>query len=164
VGSDGRPARPAGAAPRPADAGRGRIARKGNLADGVRSAIEQKILEGAIGAGQKLNASALAAELQVSRAPVREALRALEEAGLVRAVPNQGVFVREVALQEALDAEPHAVDPADLRVPLRLADHAGQRRVDDRRRPARLPDDQVALHVASDGVRAPPRRGAPAKE
>jgi DNA-binding GntR family transcriptional regulator len=34
---------------------------------------------------------------------VREALRSLEEAGLVRSVPNQGVFVREIALQEALD-------------------------------------------------------------
>jgi len=104
VGSDGlRPRPPAGTAARPAAAGRKRVARNGNLADGVRSAIERKILEGAIGAGEKLNASALAAELQVSRAPVREALRGLEEAGLVRSVPNQGVFVREVALQEALD-------------------------------------------------------------
>jgi DNA-binding GntR family transcriptional regulator len=101
--SGGRSSAGSDAGPAPHGAGSGRIARSGNLADNVRRAIERKILEGAIGAGQKLNASALAAELEVSRAPVREALRALEEAGLVRSVPNQGVFVREVSLQEALD-------------------------------------------------------------
>jgi phosphonate utilization transcriptional regulator len=39
--------------------------------------------------------------LQVSRGPVREAFRALEQAGLVRNEKNRGVFVRTVSLAEA---------------------------------------------------------------
>jgi len=37
----------------------------------------------------------------VSRGPVREAFRALEESGLVRLEKNRGVFVRQVAVEEA---------------------------------------------------------------
>jgi DNA-binding GntR family transcriptional regulator len=39
----------------------------------------------------------------VSRGPVREALRALERAGLVNGVPNVGMFVRQVGLHEAVE-------------------------------------------------------------
>jgi len=37
----------------------------------------------------------------VSRGPVREAFRALEQAGLVRTEKNRGVFVRQISLPEA---------------------------------------------------------------
>ena len=39
--------------------------------------------------------------LDVSRGPVREACRSLEEAGLLVSVVNQGVFVREMSLNDA---------------------------------------------------------------
>ena len=39
--------------------------------------------------------------LGVSRGPVREAFRALEESGLVRLEKNRGVFVRQVSVDEA---------------------------------------------------------------
>ena len=43
----------------------------------------------------------LAERFRTSRGPVREALRALEECGLVRAERNRGTFVREVSVAEA---------------------------------------------------------------
>jgi len=59
------------------------------------------ILAGDLAAGAKLNEVDIAELLGVSRGPVREAFRALEESGLVRLEKNRGVFVRQIALAEA---------------------------------------------------------------
>ena len=59
------------------------------------------ILAGDLPAGSKLNEASIALLLGVSRGPVREAFRALEESGLVRLEKNRGVFVREIAVDEA---------------------------------------------------------------
>ena len=72
-----------------------------SLATLVRSELERRILVGEIAPGAKLAEADIAGELNVSRGPVREAFRALEQAGLVRTEKNRGVFVREVSLQEA---------------------------------------------------------------
>ncbi|RYF75924.1 MAG: phosphonate utilization associated transcriptional regulator [Comamonadaceae bacterium] len=74
-----------------------------SLANLVQAEIERMILDGRLASGEKLAESALAAELGVSRGPVREAFRMLEEAGLVRTEKNRGVFVRDVPLEEALE-------------------------------------------------------------
>lgn len=74
-----------------------------SLATLVQSEIESRILEGAIPAGAKLTEATLAQQLGVSRGPVREAFRMLEEAGLVRTEKNRGVFVRSIPLQEVLE-------------------------------------------------------------
>jgi phosphonate utilization transcriptional regulator len=67
----------------------------------VQREVERRILSGELAAGAKLNEADLAGELRVSRGPVREAFRALEQAGLVRTEKNRGVFVRQVSLDEA---------------------------------------------------------------
>jgi phosphonate utilization transcriptional regulator len=67
--------------------------------DRLRSAIVQ----GELAPGDKLIEAALAESLGVSRGPVREAFRMLEEAGLVRQEKNRGVFVRDIPLAEALE-------------------------------------------------------------
>ena len=59
------------------------------------------ILAGELPAGSKLNEAAIAERLGVSRGPVREAFRALEESGLVRLEKNRGVFVRQIPVEEA---------------------------------------------------------------
>ena len=69
----------------------------------VQQEIERAILVGEYACGSKLNEAALATRLGVSRGPIREAFRALEEAGLVRMEKNRGVFVREIALDEAAE-------------------------------------------------------------
>ena len=67
----------------------------------VQKEIERMILAGDFAAGAKLNEAAVAAMLGVSRGPVREAFRALEESGLVRLEKNRGVFVRQISVEEA---------------------------------------------------------------
>jgi phosphonate utilization transcriptional regulator len=59
------------------------------------------ILSGDLAAGAKLREAEVAAMLGVSRGPVREAFRALEESGLVRLEKNRGVFVRQIGIHEA---------------------------------------------------------------
>jgi len=67
----------------------------------VQVEIEQLILRGHLAIGQRINESELAARFGTSRGPIREALRALEEARLVRSEKNRGVFVREISVAEA---------------------------------------------------------------
>ena len=67
----------------------------------VQQELERIILAGELPAGSKLNEAAIALRLGVSRGPVREAFRALEESGLVRLEKNRGVFVRRIPIEEA---------------------------------------------------------------
>jgi phosphonate utilization transcriptional regulator len=67
----------------------------------VQREIERMILAGSLASGDKLNEAEIAAQFGVSRGPVREAFRALEEAGLVHTEKNRGVFVRVITLDEA---------------------------------------------------------------
>lgn len=70
----------------------------------VQAQIEQMILRGELSAGQRINEVELAGHFRTSRGPVREALRALSECGLVRTERNRGAFVREVTVAEADEA------------------------------------------------------------
>jgi phosphonate utilization transcriptional regulator len=74
-----------------------------SLAGVVQQSIEQAILSGSYPPGAKLNESIFAEQLGVSRGPVREAFRMLDEAGLVRTAKNRGVFVRDITLAEAAE-------------------------------------------------------------
>jgi DNA-binding GntR family transcriptional regulator len=65
--------------------------------------IRQAIVEGRYGAGQRLVEKNLAEEFEVSRTPVREALRALESEGLVVSLPNKGAVVRSLSAQDVYD-------------------------------------------------------------
>jgi len=67
----------------------------------VHAEIEQLILQGELAVGQRVNESELATRFGTSRGPIREALRALEESGLVHSLKNRGVFVREISIAEA---------------------------------------------------------------
>jgi len=74
-----------------------------SLTSVVQQEIERRILRGELAPGAKLIEAALAEALGVSRGPVREAFRMLEEAGLVRQEKNRGVFVRSIPLDEAME-------------------------------------------------------------
>jgi phosphonate utilization transcriptional regulator len=67
----------------------------------VQEEIERLIMTGELAVGSRINESELSQRFNTSRGPIREALRALEEAGLVRNEKNRGVFVREIAFEEA---------------------------------------------------------------
>ena len=77
------------------------LLRSKSLASAVRHELERRILAGEIPPGAKLTEAEVADDLKVSRGPVREAFRALEQAGLVRTEKNRGVFVRSLTHFEA---------------------------------------------------------------
>lgn len=74
-----------------------------SLTSAVHAEIERLILAGELAPGAKLTEAMLAVRLGVSRGPIREAFRILEEAGLVKLEKNRGVFVRCISLAEAME-------------------------------------------------------------
>ena len=74
-----------------------------SLVNVVHGELEKMILSGKLAPGEKLTELTLAAKLGVSRGPLREAFRMLEEAGLVKITKNRGVFVRDIAVDEAIE-------------------------------------------------------------
>ncbi|HSU42835.1 MAG TPA: phosphonate utilization associated transcriptional regulator [Casimicrobiaceae bacterium] len=78
-----------------------RLVQANSLSTLVQREIERLILVGDLAAGSKLTEASIAEMLGVSRGPVREAFRALEGSGLVRIEKNRGVYVRQIAIDEA---------------------------------------------------------------
>ena len=74
-----------------------------SLSSAAQQEIERLILAGELAPGTKLTEAWLSERLGVSRGPIREAFRMLEEAGLVRQEKNRGVFVRDIPLAEAVE-------------------------------------------------------------
>ncbi|WP_103380681.1 GntR family transcriptional regulator [Pseudonocardia dioxanivorans] len=65
--------------------------------------IRTRIFDGTLVAGQRVPQEAIAIELGVSRVPVREALIALEENGLVTSEPHRGVHVLPIRQDDIED-------------------------------------------------------------
>jgi phosphonate utilization transcriptional regulator len=80
-----------------------KIRRTESLATLVRKELERMIVSGDLKGGDRLNEIALAERLGVSRGPIREACRGLEQSGLVEVVVNRGTFVRQISLNQALE-------------------------------------------------------------
>lgn len=80
-----------------------RIPRTASFVPVIQREIERMIGTGELTGGTRINESTLALRLGISRGPVREACRALEQIGLLRSELNRGFFVREVSTKEALD-------------------------------------------------------------
>jgi phosphonate utilization transcriptional regulator len=110
----------------------------------VQAEIEQLILRGELAIGQRINESDLALRFGMSRGPIREALRALEESRLVRSEKNRGVFVREVSVGEADEIY-------DVREAL---DQLIGQRVAERATPEQLRDMQAVVAAMDDATAA----------
>lgn len=65
--------------------------------------IENDILNGKYKPGESLNESKVASQLNVSRTPVREAIRQLELEGLVAYIPNKGAIVKGMSSEDIKD-------------------------------------------------------------
>jgi DNA-binding GntR family transcriptional regulator len=65
--------------------------------------LRDAISSGEIPSGERLNESELAIRLNVSRTPVREAVRMLESDGLVESIPRRGVIVRAIDIAEIIE-------------------------------------------------------------
>ena len=69
----------------------------GALREGVRDAIRELVISGELPPGSRLVERQLASRLEVSRVPVREALRLLEREGLAEERPTGGMVVRRLS-------------------------------------------------------------------
>lgn len=65
----------------------------------VYEVIRERILDGTLPAGSQLREAHIAADMGVSRSPLREALSKLEEDGLIVKVAFRGAFVAEVSAE-----------------------------------------------------------------
>ena len=115
----------------------------------VASTLREQIFAGELAPGSFLDEVALCARLEISRTPLREALKVLTSEGLLRHEPRRGCFVNEVTEQDldeifpviallegrcAFEAARNATD-ADLQelaaLHERLIGHAGAGRTAD---------------------------------
>jgi DNA-binding GntR family transcriptional regulator len=62
--------------------------------------LREMIITGELVAGQKLNEAKLSEEFSVSRPPLREAFRTLENDRLVVSVPRKGCYVSDVSIED----------------------------------------------------------------
>ncbi|WP_158967153.1 GntR family transcriptional regulator [Chachezhania sediminis] len=73
------------------------------LAERVESQIEHDIVEGVFRPGDRLDEEELAARLETSRTPIREALRKLAAAGLVTIRPRVGAMVSRPTIAQVVE-------------------------------------------------------------
>ena len=65
-----------------------------SLVDEIAANIRARIMSGEFAIGTPLRQAALAEEFGVSRTPIREALRQLQNGGLIEVLPNRGAVIR----------------------------------------------------------------------
>jgi DNA-binding GntR family transcriptional regulator len=135
--------------------------KRDTVTSAVASSIRQRIISGELPGGHQIKQEAIAAELGVSRIPVREALVQLESEGLVVIHTHRGAVVAELTIEDAVDIfdsrlllEPFMIkcaiekatedDVADVRAALA----AYQQGVKSGASPAELSRLNWALHTA----------------
>jgi DNA-binding GntR family transcriptional regulator len=69
------------------------------------SMLRDEIVSGRLRPGDKINEVRVAAAMGVSRGTLREAMRVLEQEGLLRSVPHRGTFVRRIDAREARELQ-----------------------------------------------------------
>ncbi len=67
--------------------------------------LKRQLLAGELAPGERVNEVVMASQLGISRGPLREAIRKLEQEGLLTAVPQRGVFVRQLTQEEAAELQ-----------------------------------------------------------
>lgn len=91
--------------------------------EGVHRVLREAILNGTFPPGSQLREAHLAADLGISRAPVREAFLRLEEERLIERVAFRGAFVAQVSLETVAEiavlrfmVEPYAAEQTAARL------------------------------------------------
>ncbi|MDT3376581.1 GntR family transcriptional regulator [Labrys portucalensis] len=73
------------------------------LGERVAEQLRRKITQGEFGPGQRLSEQALSDDLAISRNTLREVFRVLTKDGLLKHVPNRGVFVAVPSIASIID-------------------------------------------------------------
>src|SRR5438552_13883463 len=89
-----------------------------NLGEALVVTLRERIVDGRLPAGERLNEVHLAASLGVSRTPLREALGRLTAEGALTSSPRLGFFVRPLTAEEFRQIYPirAILDPEALRL------------------------------------------------
>ncbi len=74
-----------------------------SLTDEIADIIRDRILKGEYKIGEKIKETQIASELKVSRTPIREAFKQLENEGLIDYIPNRGCFAKGFTKQDIED-------------------------------------------------------------
>jgi GntR family transcriptional regulator of gluconate operon len=74
-----------------------------SLPEATAAAVRKALLSGDLRPGDRLREADLAEQLGISRGPVREALRILEQQGVVCIEPRRGAYVRELSVEDAVE-------------------------------------------------------------
>jgi len=74
-----------------------------SVKEGATGYIRNKIITGEFVAGQAINETTLASHLSISRPPIREALRTLENERLIVSVPRKGAYVSKLSIKDLRD-------------------------------------------------------------
>ncbi|RYH12012.1 GntR family transcriptional regulator [Tropicimonas sp. IMCC6043] len=74
-----------------------------SLHEEILTRLRDRIIEGDLAPGMRLNEGQIGAELGVSRTPLREAIKYLASEGLVELVPTRGAVVKKFSAKEVRD-------------------------------------------------------------
>lgn len=74
-----------------------------SLTDEIADVVRERILKGEYQIGEKIKENQIATELRVSRTPIREAFKLLENEGLIDYIPNRGCFAKGFTQQDVDD-------------------------------------------------------------
>ena len=77
-----------------------KLKKDNSISEAVYQAIYKQILAGNLKPGEKITEAGISSSMEISRAPVREALKRLAEDRLVTLVPRSGCFVSELNAKE----------------------------------------------------------------
>lgn len=74
-----------------------------SLTEEIADVIRERILKGEYDIGEKIKENQISTELRVSRTPIREAFKLLENEGLIDYIPNRGCFAKGFTKQDVED-------------------------------------------------------------
>lgn len=125
---------------------------RGLLSDQVYDLILTSILDGSRAPGSRVVESEIARQLEISQAPVREAVKRLVHAGLVVSIPRHGSYVTEISESEFAIAREvrSSLEASGARLAAEVLDETGTahlRSLVDRMATAIAADDWAAFRA-----------------
>ena len=118
-----------------------------SLHDGVAARLRAMVFDGDLLPGAFIDETGLASAWQVSRTPLREALKVLAAEGLVELVPHRGARVIELS-----DADADALFPVMALLEGRCAFEAANKASDDDLRTLQRLHDDLERHAAAHSI------------
>ncbi|QPP05873.1 GntR family transcriptional regulator [Streptomyces bathyalis] len=79
------------------------LPRNNTFSQATEAVLREMVLDGTIAPGERLNEVLIAAQLGISRGPLREAIQRLSSEGLLTVISHRGAFVRTFSRQDIVE-------------------------------------------------------------